>query len=253
MARPRKNPDYDAEKIMNELLDTVVEIYQKTADIADDQGEIKSTADELQLAPHKVRKLLVTAGMRDRKKYYSSPSAAKVQLLHKEGKTINEIMAATGLNRTSVCCYLPYSKGLYNAKELSLDAERIRRYRDRQKRCAEFMDEISIMDETGSEEHLWELINYLQGCVFRTSGRGSKEGVRFTYKVKGGEVFVNRKMKSITRATVMLAFHKAREVQSECGCVSGPKALGTFGASYLYPVFLRLGVCTQAVRPESEE
>ena len=28
----------------------------------------------------------------------------------------------------------------------------------------------------------------------------------------------------------------------ELGCVTGPKQLGVFGASYLYPVFLRLGI-----------
>jgi hypothetical protein len=56
---------------------------------------------------------------------------------------------------------------------------------------------------------------------------------------------VDRKEKSITRATVMIAFHRALEVQAQEGCVSGPKKLGTFGASYLYPVFLHLGICSR--------
>ena len=63
------------------------------------------------------------------------------------------------------------------------------------------------------------------------------------YTVKGGEVFFNRKEKSVTKATVMKAFHQARRIQVEKGFVNGPKELGTFGASYLYPVFLRIGVC----------
>ena len=45
--------------------------------------------------------------------------------------------------------------------------------------------------------------------------------------------------KSITQSTVFIAFHKALELE---GIVTGPKKLGTFGASYLYPVFLELGV-----------
>lgn len=45
--------------------------------------------------------------------------------------------------------------------------------------------------------------------------------------------------KSITRATVELAYQKALEMG---GIVEGPKKLGVFGASYLYPVFVRLGV-----------
>ena len=48
-------------------------------------------------------------------------------------------------------------------------------------------------------------------------------------------MFVSRKNKSITRATVNVAFRKLLEL----GCaVSGPKKLGTFGASYVYAVFL---------------
>ena len=34
---------------------------------------------------------------------------------------------------------------------------------------------------------------------------------------------------------------------SRDGVVAGPKKLGTFGASYLYPVFVRIGV----IRPNS--
>ena len=52
-------------------------------------------------------------------------------------------------------------------------------------------------------------------------------------------MFVNRKSKSITQATIFMAFHKAMELG---GAVAGLKKLGTFGASYLYPIFVRLGV-----------
>ena len=63
------------------------------------------------------------------------------------------------------------------------------------------------------------------------------KGLKFTYKMKGGEMFVSRK--SITQATVFMAFRKAQELG---GVVAGPKKLGTFGVSYLYPVFVRIGV-----------
>ena len=36
-----------------------------------------------------------------------------------------------------------------------------------------------------------------------------------------------------------MAFRKAQELG---GVVAGPKKLGTFGASYLYPVFVRIGI-----------
>ena len=42
---------------------------------------------------------------------------------------------------------------------------------------------------------------------------------------------------------LLVAYKKAQEL----GCVTGPKQLGVFGASYLYPVFLRLGIiCASA-------
>lgn len=56
---------------------------------------------------------------------------------------------------------------------------------------------------------------------------------------KGGELFFTRKEKSITRSTVDIAFQKALELGEKA---TGPKKLGVFGASYLYPVFVRLGV-----------
>ncbi|MEI3350185.1 MAG: hypothetical protein V8R18_03505 [Clostridium sp.] len=61
--------------------------------------------------------------------------------------------------------------------------------------------------------------------------------------IRGNEMFVSRKEKSVTRASILVAYKKAQEL----GCVTGPKQLGVFGASYLYPVFLRLGIiCASA-------
>ena len=57
-----------------------------------------------------------------------------------------------------------------------------------------------------------------------------------------GEIAIDRKEKTITRATINMAFHKAVSIQKTVGCVSGPKKIGGFGASYLYPLFLRFGV-----------
>jgi len=54
---------------------------------------------------------------------------------------------------------------------------------------------------------------------------------------------IDRKEKTITRNTVLLAYEKAVALMDTEGCVAGPKNLGRFGASYLYPVFLELGIC----------
>ncbi len=87
-----------------------------------------------------------------------------------------------------------------------------------------------------SEDRLWEVIGLFAGDSFQTA-----KGLEFSYVVKGGELFISRKEKSITKSTVDMAFRRARELD---WVVTGPKKLGVFGASYLYPVFLSLGLIT---------
>lgn len=101
--------------------------------------------------------------------------------------------------------------------------------------------------ETGGPEQdkaLWDVLIAWQGEPFLTA-----KGLEYTYSIRerrdgalGGEMFISRKEKSITQSTVFMAFHKALELG---GIVKGPKKLGTFGASYLYPVFIRLGLIRQ--------
>lgn len=87
------------------------------------------------------------------------------------------------------------------------------------------------------ERLLWAALARRAGQPFCTA-----KGLGFRYTVRGNEMFVSRKDKSITYATVMLAFRNAAALQAAGRAVSGPKKLGTFGASYLYPVFCALGV-----------
>lgn len=86
---------------------------------------------------------------------------------------------------------------------------------------------------------IWPFLVEHAGETFYTTGKGSSPGFPFTYTIHGGEMHVNRKDKVITRATVILAYQRATEMK---GIVPGPKALGIFGASYIYPVFVALGV-----------
>ncbi|MGN0357515.1 MAG: hypothetical protein ACI4E0_06840 [Blautia sp.] len=89
-------------------------------------------------------------------------------------------------------------------------------------------------DKGVQDARLWERLKEMQGELFYTSS-----GLEFTYRIKDGELFISRKEKSITQSTVVMAFHKALDME---GKVKGPKKLGTFGASYLYPLLLKLGV-----------
>ena len=107
----------------------------------------------------------------------------------------------------------------------------------------------AALDGEGDRDSaLWDALIAWQGEMFYTA-----KGLAFTYSIRerrdgalGGEMFIGRKEKSITQSTVFMAFHKALELG---GSVEGPKKLGTFGASYLYPVFIRLGV----IRPPEPE
>ena len=231
MARPRKKPDYDPEQVVKEFLGAVADAFGSYDDRNPGGSAfpgLNAVAAAFGMTALKARKLLITAGV------YSTEMSRRVAKLRAEGYDLNQMMEATGLGRASVHSYLPYTKIPYKMAELSANAERIRLYRERKQKCAEFCSQRSALPEREQEMKLWSMLLYLQGCVFFTA-----KGLKFTYKITGGEMFVNRKSKPITQAAVFMAFRKAVELG---GVVAGPKKLGTFGASYLYPVFVRIGV-----------
>lgn len=87
------------------------------------------------------------------------------------------------------------------------------------------------------EDALWDALVLLEGRSFETA-----KHLKYSYSIKGYEIFVSRKDKSITRSTVNLSLWNAMELQKAGLPVSGPKKLKTFGASYLYPIFMEIGV-----------
>ena len=234
MSRPKKKPNYNPHQIMQEFMDAIADAFGFYDDRDDDTAPgLNAVAAEFGITSLKTRKLLITAGV------YSTSLSRQIAELAAGGYKIEQMMEITELSRASVHSYLPYTKIPYNLAGLSVNAERIRLYRERRAACREFRDRIkqTEMTKIEQEEALWELMSRLAGCVFLTA-----KGLKFTYKIHGGEMFVNRKSKSITQATVFMAYWKAVELMKENGSVNGPKQLGTFGASYLYPVFVRIGV-----------
>lgn len=116
---------------------------------------------------------------------------------------------------------------------------------------------------------LWQSICSLEGSTFTTTGRGTRAGTCFTYTISrkpsaggrhyagedidgyGNEMWVTTadgvKKKSISRSTVDRAYSTALK---HGGHISGPKSLGVPGAgSYLYPIFVRLGVIKTDSQP----
>lgn len=84
------------------------------------------------------------------------------------------------------------------------------------------------------EKYLWSTIEIFSGYSFTTV-----KGLRFRYAVNGNEIQINRKKKSVTRSSVKIALKVTLEKN---GKINGPKKLEVFGASYLYPMFLRFGL-----------
>lgn len=95
-------------------------------------------------------------------------------------------------------------------------------------------------------ETVWGLLKEHQGELFYTV-----KGLPFRYRVRGGELFVDRRAKSITISTVSAALKNIDARLQANDAVTGPKKIGVYGASYLYPVFCRLGVIPAASQKEA--
>ncbi len=224
MPMPKRKPCFNADATMQELLTAVCDFYGNPVDdrkeSLSDHVSLHEVAKRFNITVMKARKLLITGNL------YSTAISRKVQELRASGLTVPQITEEIGLKRSSVNSYIPYSHIVYRLPDISIEAERQKQYRVRQRNIKR--------TDTEREEKLWQELIYLQGCLFSTS-----KGLDFTYKIKGGEMFVDRKEKSITKATVMKAYQKVVELD---GLVKGPKQIGTFGASYLYPVFVKMGL-----------
>ena len=237
--RKPSKPDYNPSAILQNQMDTAVDLYSTV-----DHPSLQNIADELDLNPIKVRKLLITAGV------YKSDAADQVQKVFNKhrasGLSHTEAIAATmrelNLSKSSVTSYLPYEKGVYfpvetDGKNLSVGAERIRRMRKRNKVLETLLNE-------QSEEALWTAMIEFQGYKFRTYS-----GLVFSYSLKKGrgdtytkELFIDRRenSKSLAWSSVLLAFHNIPSIGS---VVDRPKALGDIrGVTYIYAMFYRFGL-----------
>lgn len=109
--RPKKKPDYDRQKNIQELLEQAVKLFEFPFDDRDerppDAPSISFVADKMKTSRMRVRKLLITAD------FFSSAMSRRVQEMQRDGKTIQEISEEIGLGRAAVHSYLPYEKGIY--------------------------------------------------------------------------------------------------------------------------------------------
>ncbi|GFI45335.1 hypothetical protein IMSAGC019_00646 [Lachnospiraceae bacterium] len=76
---------------------------------------------------------------------------------------------------------------------------------------------------------LWQLLTEHENETFYTLKK-----LPFCYSIKGGEIFVDRRSKSITKATFEQALNK---LNADPEKITGPKALNVFGAPYIWAIF----------------
>ncbi len=234
MARPKKKPEYNSEEVSQQVIEAITDAYLNPSEgTADEDGKmyINLLAEEFSMSRIKVRKLLITSGA------YETSVSRQINELFKGGKSFKEIQTITGLSAASINGYLPYQKTIYNLEESTLVAERLRKYRNRKAAVIKLDHELNGGDPPHLEEALWNALLKFEGYPFKTA-----KGLRYYYTIKGNEIFFSRKEKSVTKASVVIALETAIDLQKNGTSITGPKMLRCFGASYLYPVFRRLGV-----------
>lgn len=73
-------------------------------------------------------------------------------------------------------------------------------------------------------DFVWPLLQQHQGETFYTA-----KGLPFTYTIRGGELFVDRRSKSITISTVANALEKIVALEMDGIPITGPKKIGCYG------------------------
>lgn len=97
---------------------------------------------------------------------------------------------------------------------------------------------------------LWDVIQAYEGKKFLT-----KKGLPFTYIIKGGELFTDRRERSITRSTFEKAYEKLLQDQTGDNApkkIVGPKTLNVYGAPYVWAVFIGIGLIEEPVYIQEE-
>jgi len=99
--------------------------------------------------------------------------------------------------------------------------------------------------------NLWNVILQHEGESFVT-----KKGLPFVYSIKGGELFTDRRERSITRSTFEKAYEKLERDQCGDGAsrrIVGPKTLNVYGAPYVWAVFAGIGLIEEETQYIQEE
>jgi len=256
MGRHKKYPD--AENTIAAFYTAVSDSYwhptSEEVGVENGRKSINLLAEEFGISRLKVRKILITTGD------LTYPATHGIQDLLAAGKSKAEICRQLEMAIATLNSMLPYEKGVYNLSDVSNAAENCRIYRERNAAVAELTNAVQDAMMEDQSLALWKAICLFSGYPFRTSGRGSREGVKFKYTVSpsggrgghhydgadvagfGNELWITvggeKREKSITRGSVDYAL----KIVTEGSVVSGPKQLKIYGSSYVWAIFKRFGL-----------
>lgn len=229
--RPKKKPGYDKEQHIQNLIDQAValfgEPYDDRIERPDDAPTITTVAEAMGTSRIRVRKMLITAD------YYSTEISRTICEMVEHGISIPEICERTGLGRAAVHSYLPYEKGAYNLKDLSVNAEQCRHFQQRKKACEKFRQHLNDEEHL---EYLWEAILAFENYPFKT-----EDGRKFRYRMEH-EIIIWGCGK-ISRKDIENTYCLIRQLQDKNGYVTENECLENGGSPELYAIFLRIGAC----------
>ena len=90
MGRPKRKPEYNSEKIMEQFTNCIAEAYMSGAGDGS-ANSLRQISEQFSITLMKTRKILITAGV------YHTELSEQVISLREKGKNISEIMQETGL------------------------------------------------------------------------------------------------------------------------------------------------------------
>lgn len=109
--------------ISGTLVNKVIKVYSSN-------NSILETAKATGISTVKVRKILITEGL------WESDTSIKIGSLLQQGMTTEQIADTLYMSVKNVQAYMPYERGIYRGDELSLEAIRSDKYRNRMKKAA---------------------------------------------------------------------------------------------------------------------
>ena len=129
--------------ITGKQIEEIIKVYSTN-------NSILKTAEATGVSTVKVRKILITEGL------WESDTSIRIGNLLKQGLTTEKIAEILYMSVKNVQAYMPYERGVYGVDELSSEAIRADKYRNRMKKAAS-MQVIKKTQEDNTSERIKEV------------------------------------------------------------------------------------------------